>query len=93
MRAEFLDPERAGRRPAADILDELLEACAPHAAALGCETELAAVPALAAEPGDHRQRLLAGVAQGEPVGSALGMLVCALANEFTAGLAEPAALA
>jgi glutamate---cysteine ligase / carboxylate-amine ligase len=93
MRAEFLDPERNSRRPATAILDELLEACAPHAAALGCEAELATVPALAAEPGDHRQRLLAGVAQGEPVGSGLGMLVCALANDFTAGLTEPAALA
>jgi carboxylate-amine ligase len=91
MRAEFLDPECDGRRPARDILDELLAACAPHAAELGCEAELAAVPALAAEPGDHRQRMLAGVGQGEPVGPALGMLVSALANDFTAGLAEPAA--
>ena len=56
----------AGRR--ATILDELLAACAPHAAELGCEAELAAVGALAAEPGDHRQRLLAGVAQGDPIG-------------------------
>ena len=61
-----------------------------HAEELGCEAELAAVPALAAEPGDRRQRILAGVAQGEPVGPALGMLVSALANDFTA---EPAVLA
>src|SRR6185436_15797274 len=60
MRAEFLDPERAGRRPAAEILEELLAALGPHAAALGSESELAGVPALAAEPGYHRQRLLAG---------------------------------
>ena len=93
MRAEFLDPAREGHRPVREILDELLAACAPHAAALGCEAELAAVPALAAEPGDHRQRMLAGVAQGEPVGPALGMLVCALASDFTAGRAQPAALA
>jgi glutamate---cysteine ligase / carboxylate-amine ligase len=59
MRAEFLDPERSTRRPAREILDELLAACAPHAAALGCEAELAAIPALAADPGDHRQRMLA----------------------------------
>ncbi len=65
MQAEFLDPERAGRRPAAEILEELLAALGPHAAALGSESELAAVPALAAEPGYHRQRLLAGVAQGD----------------------------
>jgi carboxylate-amine ligase len=93
MRAEFLDPERNGRRPVREILDDLLAACAPHAVALGCEAELAAVPALADEPGDRRQRLLAGVGQGEPVGPALGMLVCALANDFTAGLPEPAGLA
>jgi carboxylate-amine ligase len=93
MRAQFLDPERDGRRPAREILDELLAACAPHAAELGCEAELASVPALAAEPGDHRQRMLAGVAQGDLVGPALGMLVCTLANEFTAGWAAPAALA
>jgi glutamate---cysteine ligase / carboxylate-amine ligase len=93
MRARFIDPEAETRRPASEILDELLTACAPHAADLGCEAELASVVALAAEPGDHRQRLLAGVAQGDLVGPALGMLVSALANDFTAGLAQPAALA
>jgi len=93
MRAHFIDPEGETRRPATDILDELLAACAPHAAELGCEQELAAVAALAAEPGAHRQRMLAGVAQGEPIGPGLGMLVSALASEFTAGLPQPAALA
>jgi glutamate---cysteine ligase / carboxylate-amine ligase len=92
MRARFIDPEAEIRRPAADILDELLAACAPHAADLGCEAELAEVGALAAEPGDRRQRVLAGASQGEPIGPALGMLVSALADEFTA-LARPAALA
>jgi carboxylate-amine ligase len=91
MRAELLDPEHDGRRPVREVLDELLAACAPHAAALDCEAELAAVPALAAEPGDHRQRILAGVAQGDAVGPALGMLVGALAADFRAGarLAAP----
>jgi carboxylate-amine ligase len=93
MRAQFIDPEAETRRPARDILHELLAACAPHAAELGCEAELAAVAALAAETGDHRQRMLAGVAQGDAVGPALGMLVSALAHDFTAGLPEPAALA
>ena len=68
MRAEFIDPQHDRRRPARDILGELLAACGPHAAALDCKAELAAVAALAAEPGDHRQRLLAGVHQGEPAG-------------------------
>jgi len=93
MRARFLDPVRNGRRPAREILDEVLAACAPHAVELGCEAELAMVPGLAAEPGDHRQRLLAGVRQGDPVGSGLGLLVAALADDFTAGRAQPAALA
>ena len=93
MRSQFLDPESESRRSAHDILDELLAACAPHAAELGCEAELAAVPALAAAPGDHRQRMLAGVSQGDAVGPALGMLVCALANDFTTGRPQSAALA
>jgi carboxylate-amine ligase len=93
MRAEFIDPETESRRPAQAILEDLLAACAPHAAELGCEAELATVRALAAEPGDHRQRLLAGVAQGDQVGPALGMLVSALAADFTAGMHHPAALA
>ena len=91
MRAQFLDPARSGRRSAHDLLDELLSDCAPHAAALGCEEELAEAEQLAAEPGDQRQRVLAGVAQGDPVGPALGMLVSALAAEFSADAprAEP----
>jgi glutamate---cysteine ligase / carboxylate-amine ligase len=84
MRARFIDPEAETRRPAADILEELLAACAPHAADLGCEAELAAVAPLAAEPAYHRQRVLAGATQGEPIGPALGMLVSSLADEFTA---------
>jgi glutamate---cysteine ligase / carboxylate-amine ligase len=93
MHAQFIDPEAESRRPARAILDDLLAACAPHATELGCEAELAAVAVLAAEPGAHRQRTVAGVAQGDPVGPALGALVSALAAEFTAGLAQPAALA
>ena len=38
------------RRPARDVLDELLAACAPHAAELGCEAELAALPASPTSP-------------------------------------------
>ena len=90
MRAEFIDPQHDRRRPVRDILGELLAACGPHAAALDCKAELAAVAALAAEPGDHRQRLLAGVHPGDPAGPGLGMLVGALAAEFTAD-ARPAA--
>ena len=93
MRADFIDPESETRKPARAILDDLLAACAPHAAELGCEAELAAVEGLADMPGDHRQRMLAGVQQGDAVGPGLGILVAALANDFAAGLAQPAALA
>ena len=72
MRAEFIDPERNGRRPARDVLDELLPACAPHAAALDCEAELAAVPALSEEPGDHRQRLSPACARATRSGPGSG---------------------
>jgi glutamate---cysteine ligase / carboxylate-amine ligase len=93
MRARFIDPEREVRRPALDALEELLAACAPHAAELGCEAALAAVAALAAEPGEQRQRALAGAEQGETVGAELASLVHALADEFTADLPQPTALA
>ena len=83
---------RAGRH--GTILDELLAACAPHAAELGCEAELAALPA----PRRRARRpppaaCSPACSQGDPVGPGLGMLVAALANDFTAGLAQPAALA
>jgi carboxylate-amine ligase len=84
MRAEFIDPEGERRRPAREALDDLLAACAPHAADLGCAAELAAVAALADDPGDQRQRRLAAVSDGDPV-AALGMLVRELAADFTAG--------
>ena len=93
MRAEFLDPEAETRRPVRDILDEVLEACAPHAALLGCESELGSVPLLADEPGYARQRVLAGVRQGDPIGSALGALVCALATDFSLPRSSPAPVA
>ena len=93
MRAEFLDPEGETRRPVRDILDEVLEACAPHAALLGCESELRSVPLLADEPGYARQRVLAGVRQGDPIGSALGALVCALATDFSLPRSSPAPVA
>ena len=57
------------------------------------EDELAAVAALSEEPGDHRQRIVAGVAQGEPIGPGLGLLVSELAAAFTADRPHPAALA
>jgi len=91
MQAELIDPQNDGRRPARELLGELLAACGPHAVALDCKAELAAVAALAAEPGYHRQRLLAGVSQGDPAGPGLGLLIGALAAAFSddARLAGP----
>ena len=43
-----------------EVLEPMLEACAPHAAALGCEAELGLVRLLADEGGAERQRQLAG---------------------------------
>lgn len=58
MRAAFIDGP-GGRRLACDALMQRLESCRPYAAALGCRAELAAVAALAADPGDVRQRRIA----------------------------------
>ncbi len=77
MAAEFIDPSGECRKPAADWLAEALAACAPHAAALGCENDLALVSELACEPGAPRQRAVAAGADGLPG------LVRALAVAFT----------
>jgi glutamate---cysteine ligase / carboxylate-amine ligase len=59
MRAELITPQAPWRRPVRDLLAEQLERCAPTAAALGCVLELESAAALAADPGDDRQRRLA----------------------------------
>jgi carboxylate-amine ligase len=89
--AQLIDPVSERRRPVRDWLDELLEACAPHAAVLGCTAELAAIPALAASPGAARQVAIAGVGQGVLVGARLAGLVRALHASYDAP--HPAALA
>jgi glutamate---cysteine ligase / carboxylate-amine ligase len=45
-----------GRVRACDALARRLEICRPYAAALDCQTELESVAALAADPGEARQR-------------------------------------
>jgi len=59
MRAELIDGFALRPRPASAVLGELLGSCRPFAAALGCAAELAAASALAADPGDARQRRIA----------------------------------
>jgi carboxylate-amine ligase len=59
MKAKLIDPGRESRVPALEQLDALLEACAPHASALGCEAELAPVSRMARCTGAQRQLQLA----------------------------------
>ncbi|MBA2513782.1 MAG: YbdK family carboxylate-amine ligase [Solirubrobacterales bacterium] len=82
--AELIDPVEGCRRPVLDQLDELLGACAPHAAALHCEAELASVTELAADPGAERQRVTALGPEK------LEGLVRALAGAFSSRGREPA---
>ena len=56
--ARLIDPRTARLVPVRDLLGSLLARCLPHAAALGCATELDGVRRLAAENGASRQRAL-----------------------------------
>jgi glutamate---cysteine ligase / carboxylate-amine ligase len=59
MDAELIDVELERRVPARDVALRLLDACAPHARALGCEAELDGVAAMAERTGADRQLELA----------------------------------
>ncbi len=76
MTAELIDPVMGRRRPVTRWLEEVLFACAPHAAALGCVEELAGCEALAADQGAARQRTRGEGADG------LEALVRSLAGAF-----------
>jgi carboxylate-amine ligase len=80
--ARLIDPAAERRTPVREQLDRLLDACAPHAEALGCERELALVAAMGDGNGAKRQLELARD-EGRLPG-----LVEALADRF---LAEPEA--
>ena len=60
VEAALIEPTRETRVPVRELLEPMLEACAPHAAALRCEAELGLVRLLVNEGGAERQRLLAG---------------------------------
>jgi glutamate---cysteine ligase / carboxylate-amine ligase len=64
-----------GRVRACDALAQRLEICRPYATALDCQAELESVAALAADPGEARQRQLAAR-------DGIGGLVARLANDF-----------
>jgi glutamate---cysteine ligase / carboxylate-amine ligase len=77
MDARLLDPVSERLVPARLQLDLLLEACLPHARALGCVDELASVRSLAEGTGASRQLELARGRDGLPG------LVSAMATLFT----------
>ena len=55
MDARLIDVETGERIPAVVQLERLVEACRPHAEALGCTRELASLRGLAADNGAARQ--------------------------------------
>jgi carboxylate-amine ligase len=57
--ARLVDPARNRCVPASGRLATLVDACRPHARALGCERELALLAGLAGDPGAARQRAIA----------------------------------
>ncbi len=75
VEAEFVDPVEGKPLPVRKLVAELMSACAPHAAELGCTDELESLEALLAHPGPARQRKL---------GSRLGLegLVADMAMDF-----------
>jgi carboxylate-amine ligase len=76
INAALVDPASEARVPVRDLLEPILEACAPHARELGCEEELALVRVLMDEPGAEHQRRLAGEDGDQQ------RLVAALADAF-----------
>jgi carboxylate-amine ligase len=78
MDAQLIDPVAETRVPARDLLEDLLQACEPHARALGCAEELEGVRTLGDHTGASRQLDLARGADRLPG------LVKSLADAFTA---------
>jgi carboxylate-amine ligase len=59
MAAELIDVELERRVPARDVALRLVDACEPHAEALGCATELGGIVAMTERTGADRQIELA----------------------------------
>ena len=58
--AELIDPDRGQRIPVEELVNEVADACEPHARDLGCLEELSLVRTLVNESGAARQRRVAG---------------------------------
>ena len=85
----LIDPVTERRLPVRAWLEDLLEACAPHAAALGCSGRARDRDARSpTAPGAARQRSRAG----RGAAPQLGRLMRALHADFTSSRSEPAAL-
>ncbi len=56
VHAQLIDERKRKRRPATDLILDLLETCKSHAVALGCEPELRQLARLARANGADRQR-------------------------------------
>ena len=76
MAAELIDVELERRVPAREMALRLLEACAPHARALGCERELDGIATMAERTGADRQL------DGARGPARLRGLVAALADQY-----------
>jgi len=76
IEARLIDPEARCRRPARELVEELLDAARPHAEALGCLRQLAQLETLVDAPGAAFQRRSA--AEHGPVG-----LTAALSDAFS----------
>jgi carboxylate-amine ligase len=77
--AALIDPAAERRVPLAEIVEDLLDACRPHAQDLGCVAELELVAQLLADPGDQHQL---DVARRAP--DRLHGLVSSLAADYVA---------
>ena len=60
LEAKLIDPRRRRRVGVRALVQELLDECRPHAAALGCAGQLEQLNRLAAVNGAARQRFWAG---------------------------------
>jgi carboxylate-amine ligase len=79
MEAALIDPLRERRIPVHKLLAELLDACSPHATALGCEEELRPLGSMSERTGAWRQLELGRMPDRLPG------LVADLAGSFSRG--------
>jgi len=86
IEASLVDPRAECRVPARELLEELLEACEPHAHALGCGHQLGRVRALADSSGAGAQR--ASAVGGKPLAAAAAGLADAFCEPPPAASAD-----